>query len=136
MADIFGSRCRPMSAVSYPGRAWSKMWYSVYSHWNRVEIHFRSKVISSLLAVLVAASLIFGCRPMLGHVISAISESAVLENVEVAVETTSPSPSVQKLSLLLFFACHFRVLSRHFCTSGQSKRETSSCKAFIQVIGI
>ena len=73
---------------------------------------------------------------MSGQVVSAISESGVVENVRVAVGTASPSPSVQKLSLLLVSTCHFRVLSRHFGTSGQPKREamTSSCRAFIQVI--
>ena len=56
-----------------------------------------------LLPVLVAAILNFGCRPVSGHVVSSISESGVVENVGVAVGTASPSPSVQKLSLPLFF---------------------------------
>ena len=56
-----------------------------------------------LLPVLVAAILNFGCRPMSDHVVSAISESGVVENVGVALGTASPSPSVQKLSLPLFF---------------------------------
>ena len=56
-----------------------------------------------LLPVLVAAILNFGCRPVSGHVVSSISESGVVENVGVALGTASPSPSVQKLSLSLFF---------------------------------
>ena len=59
-----------------------------------------------LLPVLVAAILNFGCRPVSGHVVSSISdysESGVVENVGVALGTASPSPSVQKLSLPLFF---------------------------------
>ncbi len=37
-----------------------------------------------LFPVLVAAILNSGCRPMSGHVVSAISESGVVENVGVA----------------------------------------------------
>ncbi len=92
-----------------------------------------------LLPVLVAAILNFGCRPLSDHVVSAISESGVVGNVGVAVGTASPSPSVHK-SYLCFSLPHvdFRMLSRHVGTSGQSKRGamTSSCRAFIQVIGI
>ncbi len=59
------------------------------------------------LPVSVAAILNFGCRPMSGHVISAISESDVVKNVRVAVSTASPSPPVQKLSLILFSTGRF-----------------------------
>jgi hypothetical protein len=60
-----------------------------------------------LLPALVAAILNFGCRPVVGHVVSSISESGVVENVGVALGTASPSPSVQKLSLPLFSTCRF-----------------------------
>ncbi len=40
-------------------------------------------------------------------VVSAITESGVVENVGVAVGTASPSPSAHKLSLLLFSTCPF-----------------------------
>ena len=40
-----------------------------------------------LLPVLVAAILNFGCRPLSDHVVRAISESSVVENVGVADET-------------------------------------------------
>ena len=102
VADIFGSRCRPMSG--HVG--------SVISELGMVEnvgvaALTASKSISVqklfLLPVLVAAILNFGCRPVSGHVVSSISESGVVENVGVALGTASPSPSVQKLSLPLFF---------------------------------
>ena len=60
----------------------------------------------------------------------------------VAVETASPSPSVQKLiisaSILQFTPVDFRVLSRHFGVSGQWKREaiTSSCRNHPGIIGL
>ena len=60
----------------------------------------------------------------------------------VAVETASPSPSVQKLiisaSILQFAPVDFRVLSRHFGVSGQWKREamTSSCRNHPGIIGL
>ena len=60
-----------------------------------------------LLQVLVAAILNFGCRPLSNEVVSAISESGVVENEGVAVETVSPSPSVQKLSRPRFSTCQF-----------------------------
>ena len=60
-----------------------------------------------LLPVLVAAILNFGCRPLSNHVVSAISESGVVENVGVAVGTALPSPSIHKLCLLLFSTCRF-----------------------------
>ena len=59
------------------------------------------------LPVLVAANLNVRCRPMSGHVVSAISESGVVENVAVAVGTASSSPSVQKSFLLFFSICQF-----------------------------
>ncbi len=60
-----------------------------------------------LLPVFVAAILNFECRTLLDHVVSAISESVVVENVGVTVGTASPSPSVYKLSLLLFSTSRF-----------------------------
>ena len=53
-----------------------------------------------LLPVCVVAILRFPCRPTSGHVVSAISESGMAENVGVAAEIASPSLSVQKLFLL------------------------------------
>jgi len=44
---------------------------------------------------------------MSDHVVNAVSESGVVENVGVAVGTASPSPSVHKLSPLLFSMCRF-----------------------------
>ena len=48
----------------------------------------------------MAAILNSECRLMSDHVVSAISESGVVENVGVAAETASKSISVQKLLLL------------------------------------
>ena len=67
-----------------------------------------------LLPVLLAAILNFGCRPLSDLVVSAISESGVVENVGVAVGTASPSPSVHKLSLLLFSTCRFSTVKPTF----------------------
>ena len=54
------------------------------SHWNRVDISFCSKVIST--SDLMTAILHSGCRSMLDNVRSLISKSGVVENVEVAVD--------------------------------------------------
>ena len=59
------------------------------------------------LPVLVTDILGFRCRSMSNHVVNAISESGVVENVGVTVGTASPSPSVQKLFLILFSTCRF-----------------------------
>ena len=40
------------------------------------------------------------CRATLGHVVSDISKSGMVENVGVAAEIALPSPSVQKLFIL------------------------------------
>ncbi len=53
-----------------------------------------------LLQVCVVAILRSPCRPTSGHVVSGISESGVVANVGVDVETASSSLSVQKLFLL------------------------------------
>ncbi len=53
-----------------------------------------------LLPVCVVAILRLPCWPTSGHVVSGISESVMVENVGVAAEIASPSPSVQKLFLL------------------------------------
>jgi len=53
-----------------------------------------------LLPVCVVAILLFPFWPTSGHVVSAISESGMVENMEVAAEIASPSFSVQKLFLL------------------------------------
>ena len=86
-----------------------------------------------LLPVLVATILNFGCRPMSVHVISAISESGVVENVGVALKPRRHLLPFKSYLGLYFPHVDFRVLSRHFGTSGQSKREamTSSCTAVI-----
>jgi len=130
MAYIFGSRCRPMS---YPSRAWSKMWNS---RWNRVEIYFSSKVISTSgfdgrNFKFRMSTDVWPCREChirVGHV----------QNVVVAVETALPSPDPFKSYFCFYFPHVFSSvsLSRHFGTSGQSKREamTSYCIAFITVI--
>ena len=92
-----------------------------------------------LLPALMTAIFNFGCRPVSDHVLSATSESGVVDNVGVAVETASPSFSSKVIFACLYFPhVDFRVLSRHFGTSGQSKREamTSYCRALIQVIGL
>ncbi len=60
-----------------------------------------------LLPVLVAGIVNFGRRSMSDHVVSAISESGVVENVWAAVGIASPSRSVQKLCLLLLSPCQF-----------------------------
>ena len=71
-------RCRAMSAASYSGRAWSKMWGS---RWNRVEICFRSKVISTsgLHFRFRGRHLSFRCRPMSNNVGSVIFRSGMAE---------------------------------------------------------
>ncbi len=70
-------RCRTMSVVSYLSRAWSKMW--------GVAVGIASPSVSVqklfLLPVLVAAILNFGWPLMSDHVVSAIYESGVVENV-------------------------------------------------------
>ena len=53
-----------------------------------------------LIPILVDVILSSGCRPMSGHVASAIAESGGVENVGEAAETASKSISVQKLFLL------------------------------------
>ena len=53
--------------------------------------------------------LIFWSRPMSGNVGSATSKSSVVENVGVAIESASPSLSVQELLLRLVSTCHFSV---------------------------
>ena len=53
-----------------------------------------------ILPVCFVAILRFTCRPTLGHVVSCISESSMVENVEVAAEIVSPPLSIQKLFLL------------------------------------
>ncbi len=53
-----------------------------------------------LLPVCVVAILRFPCRQTLGHVVSGIFESGMVENVGVAAEIASPSISIQKLFLL------------------------------------
>ncbi len=106
VAAILNFGCRPLSnhvvsAISESGEVENM----------GVAVETASKSISVqtllLLPVVVAAILNFGCRPLSDHVVSAISESDVVENVGVAVGTASPSPSVHRLSLLLFFACRF-----------------------------
>ncbi len=53
-----------------------------------------------LLPVCVVTILRFSCRPTLGHVVSGIVESGMVENMGVAAEIASPSISIQKLFLL------------------------------------
>ncbi len=52
---------------------------------------------------------------MSDHVACAISESGVVENFGITVGTASPSPSVHKLSLLLFSTCRFSSVKLTFC---------------------
>ena len=75
---------------------------------------------------------------MSGHVLSGIAESVVAENVGWPLEPRRHLLPFKSYLCFYFPHVDFRVLSRHFGTSGQSKREamTSSCRAFIQVIDI
>ena len=50
----------------------------------------------------------------------------MVENARIVVGTASQFPSVQKLSLFLFSTCRVWSISRHFGTSGQSKREVAT----------
>ena len=138
VAVILNFRCRPIS-----GHVGSVIYELGMAESVGVAASTASKSISVqklfLLPVLMAAILNFGCRPVSDHVLSATSESGVVDNVGVAVETASPSFSSKVIFACLYFPhVDFRVLSRHFGTSGQSKREamTSSCRAFIQAIGL
>ena len=72
------------------------------SLWNRFEICFRSKVISTsgFYFRFRGRHLSFRCRPMSDNVGSVIFWSGMVENVGVAAETASKSISVQKLFLL------------------------------------
>ena len=69
------------------------------SRWNRVEICFRSKVISTsgFHFRFRGRHLRFPCRPMSGNVGGVIFRSGIAENVGVAVGIASKSVSVQKL---------------------------------------
>ena len=114
MADIFGSPCRPMS-----GRVGSVISESRMVENVGVAVGTASKYLSVqklfLLPVLVAAILNFRCRRMSDHVDSAISESSVVENLGITAGTASPSPSVHKLSLLLFSTCQFSSVKPPTC---------------------
>ena len=69
------------------------------SRWNRFEICFRSKVISTsgFYFRFRGRHLSFRCRPMSDNVGSVIFGSGMVENVGVAVGIASKSVSVQKL---------------------------------------
>ena len=71
-----------MSAVSYLSRAWLKMW-GVAAGGTLPALSVQTLV---LLPVFMAAILSSGCRPILDHVTSFMSESAVGEKVGIAVE--------------------------------------------------
>ncbi len=72
------ARCWTMLAVSYAGRAWSKM---QVSRWDRFAIYFRSRDIST-------SGLLSGCRSMSGNVDSVIFKSGMVENVGLAIEVS------------------------------------------------
>ena len=109
VADIFGSLCRLMS-----GRVGSVISESGMVENVGVAAGTASKYISVLklflLPVLVAAILNFRCRPMSGHVVSAISVSGVVKNVGVAVGIASPSLYIFPFNRYF----HFRFHGRHF----------------------
>ena len=63
-----------------------------------------------LLSVLVAAILNVRCRPMSGHVVTAISESSVVKNMEVSVGIASSSLYIFPFNRYF----HFRFRGRHF----------------------
>ncbi len=95
-----------MSAVSYSGRAWSKMWGLPLKSFRHLfpfnsYVHFQFPLpVPWPTYELPMSTDVPRCRPMSSNVRSVIFGSGMVENVGVAIGIASPSVSVQKLFAL------------------------------------